>query len=222
MPHNVDHTLTHYPHPHPHPQPGEPPSHTTENEVPAVSEGDADDGASEASSSGLPPPLITAEQYEALICRSCVLKIPILRGYAGTPDALIVISKSCEDPWVVVGGASDADVDVEIDVEAGVKRSRADLEDEPASKRMKLDEDDANDGSSSSVSRCLAPKPREDIQSLLRRVEEGDYELFAGDLFLTDDFRERWCKCPSVRPTNQICPRRTILERSFFSSVRNR
>jgi E3 ubiquitin-protein ligase UBR7 len=173
-------------------------------------------------SSGLPPPLITADQYEALICRSCVLKIPILRKYAGTSDALAAIRKSCEDPWMVVGGASDADVDVEIDVEAGVKRSRASSEDEPASKRMKLDEDDVNDGGSSSAPHCLAPKPSEGIQPLLQRVEKGDYELFAGDLFLTDDFRERWCKCSSVRPTNQICPRGTVLERNFFYSVRNR
>lgn len=188
--------------------------------MPVVSE-DVDDCASEASSSGLPPPLITADQYEALICRSCVLKIPILWGYAGTSDALVAIRKSCEDPWVVVGGASDVDFDVEIDVEAGVKRSRAVLEDEPASKRMKLDEGDANDGSSASLSHCLAPKPNEEIQSLLQRVEKGDHELFAGDLFLTDDFRERWCKCSSVRPTNQICPCRTVLERGFFYSVRN-
>ena len=190
--------------------------------MPAVSEVDADDGASEASSSGLPPPLITADQYEALICRSCVLKVPILRKYAGSSDALAVIRNSCEDPWIVVGGVSDADADVEIDAEAGVKRSRAVLEDGPASKRMKLDEDNADDGSSSSLPPCLAQKPSEEIQSLLQRVENGNYELFAGDLFLTDDFRRRWCKCSSVRPTNQICPRRTVLERGFFSSVRNR
>ena len=190
--------------------------------MPAVSEVDADDGASEASSSGLPPPLITADQYEALICRSCVLKVPILRKYAGSSDALAVIRNSCEDPWIVVGGVSDADADVEIDAEAGVKRSRAVLEDEPASKRMKLDEDNADDRSSSSLPPCLAQKPSEEIQSLLQRAENGNYELFAGDLFLTDDFRRRWCKCSSVRPTNQICPRRTVLERGFFSSVRNR
>jgi E3 ubiquitin-protein ligase UBR7 len=135
----------------------------------AVPEGDADDGASEASSSGLPPPLITADQYEALVCRSCVLKIPILRKYAGTSDALAVVRKSGEDPWTVIGKTSDADADVEIDVEAGAKRSRAASEDgEPASKRMRLDEDNANDGASSSVSPCLAPKPSEEIQSLLQ------------------------------------------------------
>jgi len=203
MPQGVDHASTN--HPHPHTQPGEHPPHTTANEEPAVPEGDVDDGASEASSSGLLPPLITADQYEALVCRSCVLKIPILRKYAGTSDALAVVRNSGEDPWTVVGKTSDVDAEVEIDVEAGVKRSRAASEEgEPASKRMRLGEDDANDGTSSSVPCCLAPKPSEEIRSLLQRVEKGDYELFAGDLFLTDDFRDRWCKCSSVRPTNQI------------------
>ena len=169
-----------------------------------TAEGDADDGASEASSSGLPPPLITAEKYEALVCRSCVLKLPLLWKYAGTSDALAVVRKSDEEPWTVIGLASDADADTEIDVEAGEKRSRAASEDgEPASKRVRLDGDNVNDGVSSSVSPCLAPKPSEEIQSLLRRVEGEDYERFAGDLFLTDDFRERWCKCSLVRPTNK-------------------
>lgn len=116
-----------------------------------------------------------------------------------------MIRKSSKDLWTVIGGAADVDADAEIDIEAGAKRSRATSEDgEPASKRMRLDQDDVKDGPSSSVSPCLAPKPSEEIQSLLHRVEEGDYELFAGDLFLTDDFRDRWCKCSSVRPTTRF------------------
>lgn len=188
-----------------------------------AAEGEIDDDASEASSSGLPPPLVTADQYEALVCRNCILKIPILRKYAGTSDALAVVRKSNGSPWTVVGGTSDVDADVGIDVEAGAKRSRATSEDgEPASKRMRLDEDNVNDdGTSSSGSPCLAPKPNEEIQSLLQRVEKGDYELFAGDLFLADDFRDRWCRCSSVRPTTRYL-RRTIHERDSFSSVRSR
>lgn len=199
----ADHTLTN--HPHPHTKPGEHPLHTTTNEKPTVPEGNADDGASEASSSDLPPPLATADQYEALVCRSCVPKVPILWKYAGTSDTFTVVRKSGEDPWMVIGKTSDLDADVEIDVEAGAKRSKAASEDgKPASERMRLDEDNTNDETSSSVSYCLAPKPSEEIQPLLQRVEKGDYELFAGDLFLTDDFKDRWCNCSSVRLTNQI------------------
>jgi len=199
---DTDRTLTH--HPHLHKQPGEHPPHTAASGEPTVMEGDTDDGMSETSSSGLPPPLITSDQYEALVCRSCVLKIPVLQKYAGTPDALAIVRRSTEDPlWRVIGRASDMDANVKIDIEAGEKRSRATSEDDgPASKRMRLDGD--NEISSSSVSPCLAPIPSEEIQSLLGRMEEGDYELFAGDLFLTDDFRDRWCKCSSVRPTNQM------------------
>ena len=191
-------------HPHQHKQPGEHPPHVTTNGELTEMEGATDDGMSETSSSGSPPPLITADQYEALVCRNCVLTIPMLRRYAGTSDALVVVRRSSEDPWMVISGASDAEANVKIDVEAGEKRSRATPEDgEPASKRMRLHEDNET---SSSGSPCLAPKPSEEIQSLLRQVEKGDYELFAGDLFLTDDFRDRWCKCSSVRPTNQnVC-----------------
>jgi E3 ubiquitin-protein ligase UBR7 len=114
-----------------------------------------------------------------------------------------------------------ADDDVEIEVEAGAKRSRAALEDgELVSKRMKLDEANVGNGTCSSTPPCLAPNPSQEIQSLLESVEKGDYELFAGDLFLTDDFRDRWCKCSSVRPTTRY-PSRTVLERDSFSSVRS-
>lgn len=199
-------------HPHPRAQPGEHPPPTTEE--------DPGDDASEASSSGLPPPIITADKYEALICRSCVLKTPILRKYAGTPDALAVVRGSSEAVWTAIGRAPDVGADVKIEAEAGAKRSRAASEDgEPVLKRMKLEEADVEDGPCSTASRCLAPNPNQQIQSLLQRVEEGDYELFAGDLFLTDDFRDRWCKCSSVRPTTRY-PRRALPERDFFSSVR--
>jgi len=195
MAQDPNHTLAH--HPHPDTQLGEHPPRTTTDGEPTGGEGDADDGASDASSSGLPPPLITADQYEALVCRCCVSKIPILWNYAGTTDALVVVRKSNEDPWTVVGVASDTDV--ETDIEPGAKRSRAASEDGvPASKRMRLDgENIENDGPPSSVSPCLAPKSGEEIQSLMQRVEKEDYELFAGDLFLTDGFRDRWCKCSS-------------------------
>lgn len=105
------------------------------------------------------------------------------------------------------------EAEIEIDVEAGAKRSRAASEDgEPISKRMKLDEANREDGTcSSSSGPCLAPNPSQEIRSLLERVEQGDYELSAGDVFLTDDFRDRWCKCSSVRPTARY-PRRIALE----------
>ncbi|KAF9788430.1 hypothetical protein BJ322DRAFT_1106424 [Thelephora terrestris] len=192
---DTDHPPT--PHPHPHNQPGEHPPHTTNEQTSTAEEG-SDGGASEASSSGLPPPLITADQYEALVCRSCVLEIPILRKYAGTPDALVVIRRSSEGVWTVLGGASDLDADFHIDVEAGAKRSRNVSEDgEPALKRVRLHGGDEQSGTSASALPCLAPSPSQEVQSLLQQVEKGDYEFFAGDLFLTDDFRDRWCKCTS-------------------------
>lgn len=146
----------------------------------------------------------------------------MVRKYAGTHGALVVTRKSCKDAWTVVGGVSDVDADIQVDVEAGAKRSRNASEDgEPALKRVRLHEDGEQNGTSSSAPSCLAPSPSQEIQSLLRQVEKGDYELFAGDLFLTEDFRDRWCKCTSVRPTTKY-PCRTVLEWDFFSSVRSR
>ena len=129
--------------------------------------------------------------------------------------------KSNKDDWTVIGGTFDMCADVEIEVEAGAKRSRSASEDgEPVTKRMKLDEANAENETSPSASSCLAPNPIQEIQSLIESVEKGDYEQFAGDLFLTDDFRDRWCKCPSVRPAIRYPPR-TVLERNLPSSVRS-
>lgn len=131
--------------------------------------------------------------------------MPILRKYAGTSNALAVIRKSSEDAWTAIGGTLGMDAGVDIEVETGAKRSRSASEDgEPVSKRMKLDEANAGNGTGTQASPCLAPNPTQEVLSLLQSVEKGDYELFAGDLFLTDDFRERWCKCSSVRPATQI------------------
>ena len=147
--------------------------------------------------------------------------MPTLRKYAGTSHALAVVRGSSEDNWTVIGRVSDWGADVEIEVEAGAKRSRAASEDdEPGSKRMKLDEANVENEARPPTLTCLAPNPNQKIEPLLQRVENGDYELFAGDLFLTDDFRDRWCKCSSVRPTTRY-PRRIVLERDFSSSVRS-
>ena len=125
--------------------------------------------------------------------------MPVLWNYAGTSGALAVIKRSGGGAWKVVGEPSNTDPDVDIDIEAGAKRSRPSSGDNiPAPKRVRLDEDTVQNGTSSCALPCMAPNSSQETQSLLQRVAEGDYELFSGDLFLTNDFREKWCKCPSV------------------------
>jgi len=68
-------------------------------------QGQDDDSRSDTSpsSSGLPPPLVTAKDYDALVCRSCVSQIPIFQAWVGTPGVAMVV---CDDPdssWKIIG-----------------------------------------------------------------------------------------------------------------------
>ena len=62
-----------------------------------------------------------------------------------------------------------------------------------------------------STSRCLAPPLNEAAQGILSASQDGrnakaSVELEgAGDIFLTEGFRERWCKCSNVRDVRSIC-----------------
>jgi E3 ubiquitin-protein ligase UBR7 len=148
-----------------------------------------DDDASDTSSLGLPPPLIAAEDYDAFVCRECVLSIPILRRWAGTPGVLMVIRNSVNDPWEIHGLIDNEEavdisaIEEQVTIETGRKRARSPpLQTEPAAKRPRA---------------CLAPSPNPAAQSLY----STDSELGAGDIFLTDGWRDRWCKCSDVRPS---------------------
>ena len=79
------------------------------------------DSHSDASSSGLPPPLITAGDYDALICRKCVLQIPILQAWAGTPGVTMVVRDGPESPWKVIGVPQEDDLVVDVGPEAEEK-----------------------------------------------------------------------------------------------------
>lgn len=163
-----------------------------------ASGGDAEDDAnSDASSSGLPPPLISGSKYESLICGSCVSKVPTLKKYAGTPGVLMVVRDAEDKPWMVIDGevsvvdVTGEEIDVagdEPDSESRRKRSRSPNGDEPDAKRAKVD-----------GSACLAPPVNPAAQDVFKRLTQEDRQLGSGDLFFTEGFRERWCRCPSVR-----------------------
>lgn len=208
---------------------------TTVNAVPVVE--DADDSRSNASSSGVPPPLISADDYESLVCRSCVLSIPILRRWAGTPGVLMVTRQSVGDTWQAIGGVSpseehDVDVDVGVaavpmpgsDTATDTKRRRSasptarqDLVEDASStsKRPRTDEPPSNS------SECIAPPLNGRAQALLDsaalaeskselNTETNHSSLGAGDIFLTDGFRDRWCRCSDC--TAQLSQHPFLLE----------
>jgi hypothetical protein len=65
------------------------------------------------SSSGLFP-LITAEEYDALVCRSCVSQILFLQAWAGTPGVAMVVRESPDSSWKIIGAlAEDDPIDVD-------------------------------------------------------------------------------------------------------------
>lgn len=173
-----------------------------------------DDARSEASSSGLPPPLLGATAYDAFVCASCVQKIATLKRYAGTPGVLMVVRDKAEDAWRIEGSVSDEDIKVEdvvVDADAasvkieqdgdalvGDKRPHPDdPADVPDAKRHRTSGDGAPAESlalNGASKICLAPR----ANSLAQRILDGATSLGAGDVFLTEDWRERWCQCYDV------------------------
>jgi E3 ubiquitin-protein ligase UBR7 len=217
-----------------------PPSRLPSPEVLAEENGfaevdQADDSHSYASSSGLPRPLITAEDYDALVCRSCVSQIPILQAWAGTPGVVMVVRDNPDSSWGIIGALQEEDLviddgpaaegtipahmetpessytrppirplsgDVSLplpdhDTLQGKKRSLSNPPppaDGPSVKRSRTSETSLN----SSQKVCLAPTPHPIAQAVL--AQNGAETLGAGDIFLSGDWRKRWCRCDSCFP----------------------
>ena len=179
-----------------------------------VAEAD-DDGASVASLSDLPPPLISEDDYDSLVCRECVSKIVPVRRYAGTDGAMIVVRETGEGPWVILGKDSRGEAEVSADEEPQArspeglpstsgsnKRSfEGEMQAFPEENRLKRprmsDHENSDDDDATS---CTAPPASEKIQGILDKVfaKEPDYTLGAGDVFLTEGWRTRWCQCAKV------------------------
>ncbi|VDB99561.1 unnamed protein product [Peniophora sp. CBMAI 1063] len=197
------------PTPKPQPEPptnGNAPTTTTNgnNEVEDSEDGD------------LPPGLITADDYDALICSSCVRSRPILRRYAGTPNTLMIIRDSAEAPWRVHGRPEPAtSTEVLVDVGsteslAGRKRALSSSENgngEASTKRARTEDTNAAPvtapkGTHSSASPCLAPSPSATAQHLLAQLDAfpPNTSLGAGDIFLAGEWRARWCQCSNCKP----------------------
>ncbi|KAJ7472351.1 hypothetical protein B0H11DRAFT_1352201 [Mycena galericulata] len=182
-------------------------------EVPPEVDGDrdgVDDAASDASSSGLPPPLISAADYDAFVCRACVATIPTLRRFVGTPGAITVVRADAASPWTRLGDAPLAEEDAPVVIadgdalstSTGAKRAPSPPADEPAAKRARTE-------STSAITArpCLAPPPEPRARAAYADAElDWDTALCTGDVFLTDNFRERWCRCVSCLPSLEAHP----------------
>ncbi|KAJ7489336.1 hypothetical protein FB451DRAFT_687122 [Mycena latifolia] len=172
----------------------------------AVDDAADDDAASNASSSGLPPPLISSEDYDAFVCRACVLAIPALRRLVGTPGAITVVRDDVASPWTRLGDESpkeDAPVAIaNADASTGDKRAPSPPADEPAPKRART-----ASSSSTSAKPCLAPPVEPRAHAAYATAElDWDATLCTGDVFLTENFRERWCRCDSCLSSLEAHP----------------
>ncbi|KAH6904273.1 hypothetical protein BKA70DRAFT_1373615 [Coprinopsis sp. MPI-PUGE-AT-0042] len=169
-----------------------------------------DDADSEASFSGLPPPLVRASDYDSFVCGHCVRKIPILMKYAGTPGAIMVVRDSPSSEWRRIGDCTsgneehkEAKVDIDADDVAagssvGLKRKldeELNSEDAREQKRPRKPSESAN----SAIPPCLAPIPNPIAAQIFQQQHDDGHGHGAGDLFLTDGFRERWCRCEDCR-----------------------
>jgi E3 ubiquitin-protein ligase UBR7 len=192
------------------------------------------DSRSDVSSSGLPPPLITAEDYNALICRKCVSQTPILQAWAGTPGVTMVVRDGPESSWKVIGVLQEGDLVVDVGPEAEEKfparleasdpdhvhghattqslsedtsPSQPDPDTVQGKKRSLGHSSPSSDGPSVKRSRtsgtsvdtsqraCLAPAVHPFAQAVF--AQSGVQTLGAGDVFLSGDWRKRWCSCDS-------------------------
>jgi len=186
------------------------PTRQASDEVSGMNEDD--DAASEASSSGLPPPLIQGSEYESFVCGSCVSGIHTLKRFAGTPGVMMVVRDDLNSDWKVVGDTSapHGDNPVEVSDEAvatnaGTKRPRspsatADAN-SPESKRARASPGPA----SSSTAPCLAPSLNIIASKIFTSRAVNDVSLGAGDIFFTEGWRDRWCHCGSVSLIPPIC-----------------
>lgn len=184
------------------PSPAPPENLSSQNDPNHTETGD--DAASEASSSGLPPPLISGDEYESFVCGSCVSRNTTLQRWAGTSGAMLVVRDNPGSSWRRVSGPEAKKEVVQVDdnqasSSSGIKRPLSPSAlDGPETKRAK--------GSSPiphlAIPSCLAPPQHPLAATVMSNLNKSDpaNSLGAGDIFLSLGFRGRWCHCHTCLP----------------------
>ncbi|KAJ3476436.1 hypothetical protein NLI96_g11158 [Meripilus lineatus] len=132
----------------------------------------------------------------------------------------MVVRENPEDPWKAIGETTVVTDDVDIhshensvpdQVTAGQKRARSSsAADEPQTKRVREGEAESNGTNgvhTSQCSPCLAPPSNSFAQKIYAQSDSsGTSSLGTGDIFLTEGWRDRWCRCPSCLPSLEAHP----------------
>ena len=148
-------------------------------------------------STDLPPALLTASDYESFVCGSCVSRNELLKRWAGSPGIMMVVRDSLDQPWRRFEGEKTEEVNVDATEvkeasSIGTKRPLSPSSGIPHAKRPCRP-------SSDSLTPCLAPPANSVAQEIFIGLLGGEPPcLGTGDLFLTEGFRERWCRCNPV------------------------
>ncbi|KAF8625682.1 hypothetical protein AX15_005257 [Amanita polypyramis BW_CC] len=162
--------------------------------VPGDESNQTEDNASDASLD-LPPALLTASDYGSFVCGACASKSKLLRRWAGTPGVIMVIRDSSEQPWRPLEAeqmefTNRDGTEISESSRTGMKRPLPDGTDGPHPKRPRVP--------LISAGACLAPLVNPVAQRIFADLSTAKSPcLGTGDLFLTEGFRDRWCRCKS-------------------------
>lgn len=110
-----------------------------------------------------------------------------------------------EGPWKVIGRMQESSSQIEQDVEVsdpivGSKRRRSpsvgNADPAPDTKRPRAD--------TTPSAPCLAPVVNPTAEKIFALSATGDFSLGVGDIFLTQGWRDRWCRCDTVSAYSSI------------------
>jgi len=109
-----------------------------------------------------------------------------------------------EGPWKVLGRVQESvsQFEQDTDVSVGSKRRRSspvgNADPAPDTKRPRAD--------TTSSPPCLAPVVNPTAEKIFALSVTGDFSLGVGDIFLTQGWRERWCRCNTCRTSIELKP----------------
>lgn len=180
-----------------------PPSREPSPDLPDINDATTHEDDRSDVSSGLPPPLVSADDYDSFVCAACVSKVSILRRYAGTKGVIMVVRDGQRGSWRRLEGDPPGELqecfdepllDAEDPQPVTIKRPRShssSQDDQPEPKRART----------SASSPCLAPAVNHVVQAIFDNQASGSEDSTfhgTGDIFLTEGFRQRWCRCERV------------------------